>query len=278
MKVLVTGKDGFIASNLIKKLGDFEVFGFDRVDYFNGNWLKLKENHYDVIFHLAAIARTVDCTEDPLGDTYESNVELTRLLLRDFKYKKFIFTSSCAVYGDKECVMNEEHPIKVPSVYASQKFFSEQMVHRVCSINRVPSVCLRLFNTYGPGQSKLGGYPNVVASLVKRIQETGVAEVTGDGTQTRNFVYIDDTVEAILSCLKVDSGNHILNLGSEWDIDIKSLARMLTKEIVHTPKRDFDIYEQNSVDSRKLLELTGWKAKIPLEEGIRRVKVFESLR
>lgn len=278
MKILVTGGKGFIASYLIQRFGKHEVYTFDSEEYFNGSFLKYSTIKFDYIFHLAAVARTVDCTEDPLGKTYESNVELTRVLLDRFKFKRFIYVSSCAIYGNKVTTLDESHPTNPPSVYAAQKLFSEQMVNKVCSIRKIPSVCLRLFNTYGPGQSQNGLYPNVISSMIKSLKLNNYIEVTGDGEQTRNFVYVEDVVDALILSMNSQSGNHIYNVGSSFDVKIVDLARMFSDNIKYVPKRDFDIQTQEDVISDKIMKEWGWIAWTDLETGIQKVKDYEGIR
>ena len=99
MNFLITGIHGFVASHLVKKLtNEFPndtIVGFGIDD----NVLDFNDMEYDYIFHLASIARTNECIENGITSAHQSNVELTRILLNKFKYKKFIYTSSCAIYA-----------------------------------------------------------------------------------------------------------------------------------------------------------------------------------
>lgn len=271
MKVLITGDKGFIASNLKNKLEELwtgiEIFGFDEKEYIDGSYLDLSEHKFEYVFHLAAVARTVDCTEDPFLRSFNSNIALTNWVL-NLKFDNIIYSSSCALYGDQKTFpITEENIPNPPSIYAAQKYYSENLIHFHCKNKNKTSVCLRLFNTYGPGQSQVGSYPNVLASLIKTFKEKKYVEVTGDGNQTRDFVYIDDTVRAILKSMRVFDANKIYNVCSGVETSIKNLASYITDDIRYISERDFDIKKQVASYDKINRDL-GWVPKHSLFDGI----------
>lgn len=291
MKILVTGNKGFIASYLIQKLNILfptaEILGFDKEEYFNHSYHIFKQNEYDYIFHLAAIARTAECTDDPYGRSFESNVMLTRDILKNFKFKKLIYSSSCALYGNQYSILHntpmriDENTFPNPlSVYASQKLFSENLIHFSLKNRNVSSTCLRLFNTYGNKQSQMGSYPNVIASMIKSYKKNGCVEVTGDGTQTRNFVHVLDVSDALIKSLFIQ-GNDIFNIAGHDELNMNQLAYLITKDefkIKHIAERPFDIKFQNHVSSEKFRNLVGWKSYIGIEQGIDEILKYEGLK
>lgn len=273
MKILVTGDKGFIATHLQKKLRkdfpDALIIGFDEADYWSGTWLDKTINHtFDYVFHLAAIARTVDCTEDPFHRSFNSNILLTNKILSLLKFDRLIYASSCAIYGDQiHFPIIEESLPNPPSIYASQKLYSEKLIHYHCQSKKIPSVCLRLFNTYGPGQSQLGNYPNVIASLTKSEKEKGYVEVTGDGLQTRDFVYVDDVVNAFILAMNIHYKNHIYNVCSGREKSINMLASIISENVCYVPERPFDIrYQVASYE--KIKNELGWIPQTSLADGL----------
>ena len=201
-------------------------------------------------------------------------VQNRRRQLDNFKFKNFIYTSSCAIYGNqKNLPITEDNHPNPPSMYAAQKLFSENMVHLHLSHIGKPSTCLRLFNTYGIGQSQRGKYPNVLASLIRTYNEKGYVEITGDGTQTRDFIHVEDVVDAFIKSMSIDSGNHIFNVCSGREISLNYLASMITDDVRYIPERRFDIYKQvasyNEINKR-----LGWKPTKVLEDEI--IKILQS--
>lgn len=284
MKVLITGNKGFIASHLERKLRevfpDIEIDGFDIDEYYEKEHRIYIGKYYDYVFHLAAIARTVDCTEDPFGVPFASNIELTNLILRKLKFGKIVYSSSCAIYGNQSSLnfpITEQNLPNPPSIYAAQKFYSENLIHFYCQDRKIPSVCLRLFNTYGPGQSQLGSYPNVIASLIKKLKEKGYVDVTGDGYQTRDFVYVEDVVRAFILAMNVKEGNRIYNVCSGVETSINEVASHLSNNVKYIPERPFDIKRQVASYNKIKSEL-GWIPEFNLEEGMKRTIRYEILK
>lgn len=274
MRVLVTGNKGFIATCLNRELQrqGHEVLGFDLHDDFE----PLRRHHYDIVYHLAAIARTAECFNDPFGQPHRSNIELTCDLLERFSFDKIIYTSSCAIYGDQPTLPITENSLpNPPSVYGAQKLMSEKYVHFTRMHSKRVSVCLRLFNVYGELQSKAGSYPNVIASFLRSLNTKGYIEVTGDGTQSRDFVYVDDVINALLLASEISSGNFIFNVGTGVQTPILEVAKTLSSDIRFIDQRPFDILHQVA-DYSHIRTVLGWEPRIALSEGLERIKCFEA--
>ena len=273
MKILISGYKGFIASNLhiaiLKEFTETEVIGFDKLD-------KIPAGPFDFVIHLAALARTQECTEDPFGDSFDSNIILTNQLLKEIEFKHFIYAGSCACYGTQSDTVSENTSYSPPSIYAAQKAYSESLVRHFLGEK---ATILRLFNTYGPGQRQDGGYPNVIAAMIKSAKQKGVIEVTGNGLQTRDFVYVDDVIAAFIAAIKKPISTTV-NICSGVETKILDLAIMLSqqlnKPIKFIEERKFDIYKQVGANTKASLFL-GWSPKVSLEAGVRNTLMKEGL-
>lgn len=253
------------------------MHGFEIED----NPMRYCDVHYDIIFHLAAVPRTVVCTDDPFGQPYKSNVELTNIILNHFSYDKIIYSSSCVIYGDTcddDFVerLFESDLADPPSMYAAQKYYSEKMIDLYMKNVGKPSVCLRLFGVYGERQSQLGDYPNVVASFIKCIKEGKKIWITGDGEQSRDLIHVSDVVSAMISSMRLSEGNHIYNVCTERSVTMNYLASLISDNVEHVAKQDFDIRHMLG-DAEKMRTELGWFSRITLENGIKRLLKYEGL-
>jgi UDP-glucose 4-epimerase len=233
----------------------------------------------DAVFHFAAMVNVDFSVKNPLL-VNEVNVKGTLNLLEGClksKVKKFVYVSSCAVYGEPEYLpIDESHPTKPLSPYGVSKLAAEhycQVIHRLYGIQ---TVILRYFNVYGPRQSK-GPYSGVISQFIEQLKQKKVPVIFGDGTQTRDFVYVEDVVNATLSVLdcKECTGNTI-NLGSGGATSINELCNTLLKIFrMHDvkPKRGLpkagDI-GHSCADPRKAEKLLCYKPRFSLEDGLKK--------
>ena len=277
MKILVTGHKGFIGSHLMKKLQslDYDPLGLEIYDDPYSEFFT--QHHYDVIYHLGAVARTNECTEAPFDQAHISNIELTKVLLSKYNFDTIVYASSCAIYGSHKSFINEQSAINAPSIYAVQKYLSERYIHYDCQHRGKNSVCLRLFNTYGPGQSQLGKYPNVIASLIKSYHKNNFVEITGNGNQTRDFVYIDDVVDAFVKSKNI-KGNYIINISTGVETSINDLVKSFgwTPNVEYLHHRPFDILRQVA-NNDFALKVLNWSPKVSIFEGIKKTLNYESI-
>ncbi|WEG73786.1 NAD-dependent epimerase/dehydratase family protein [Vagococcus intermedius] len=229
-KYLITGGAGFIGSTLANHLSsDHEVMVIDDlsmgdvsnlVDRVNLTFVEadvtnkelmsevLENNEFDYIYHLAAIASVADSVERPI-ETHQINFESVLLLLELIKskqpdLKRLVFSSSAAVYGDEPTLPKEEESVIRPlTAYAIDKFAAEKYVLAYSHLYNVPTSAVRFFNVYGPNQNPSSPYSGVISILVDRLERHLRGEevdftVFGDGSQSRDFVYVKDVIAALL--------------------------------------------------------------------------------
>lgn len=227
----------------------------------------------DYVFHLASIARTQESFENPIGCN-ESHVTGTLRLLeasrKAKKLKKFVYASSCAIYGPQKAMpIRETSPINHGTPYAFQKWVGEEYVRLFARLFGLPTVSLRYGNTYGTKrQSQSGGYPNVLAAFSKQKRESGTLSVTGDGTQTRDFIHVYDVVEATMRAALHDLHlGEALNISTGKGVSINMVARYFGVPIRYIAKRPGEA-KHLVLDNTKARRVLGWKPHITLKEGL----------
>lgn len=243
MRYIITGNAGYIGSYLNLK-GDILYIdrknGIDILDNFYG---KFKSFNPDIIYHLAAQTSVIYSYKNPIQDA-KDNI-LTTLEILKFKCKT-IFTSTGAIYGDKLKV--EETDIPQPqSPYAISKLTAENYI-----INSgLPYVILRLGNVYGRNNDK---------GVIKALKEGG--KIFGDGNHTRDYIYIDDVIEALI---QAEKWNGIYNIGTGKATSVNEIADLLNIKKQYT----YPIREQNFISLNiNKAKKNGWKPKLCLKKSI----------
>jgi len=302
MKVLVTGGAGFIGSHLVDKLmlDGHEVVVLD--DLSSGS-LKNIEHHLDepgfrfvkgdiryartvekalegvdAVIHEAAIASVPLSIKDP-ALTDEVNIFGTLNLLEvslRAKVKRFVYASSCAVYGAaSELPISEDVPLKPLSPYASSKLAAEERCKVFHENYGLETIRLRYFNVYGPRQAA-SEYAGVMLKFLERIRRDQPPVIFGDGEQTRDFVYIGDVVEATLLALdREGAAGEVFNIGTGEATTIKKLCEIFLKltgkthlKPIYMDAKPGDI-RHSQADITKAMKLLGYRPKVSLELGVR---------
>lgn len=296
--ILVTGGAGFIGSHLVKELvksgysvrvldnlsnGSLEnirdVLGsieFIKGDIRDKNVVEGALKGVDAVVHLAALIDVAESVEKP--ELYlDVNVNGTFNVARaSRKVSAFIFASTCAVYGEPVRIpIGEDHPLSPKSPYAATKIAGEAFVQAYGNLYGYRPVILRLFNVYGPRQSK--AYAGVITEFVKRATIGEPPIIFGDGEQTRDFVHVRDVAKAIIKALETNNASGIYNIGSGVAITINDLAHLILKlagkeniEPRHGPPRPGDIKHSQANINRAKMEL-GYNPSVSLEEGIKEI-------
>lgn len=300
-KVLVTGGAGFIGSHIVDALivEDREVYVLDNLhsgkmeniaqhlgregfhfikgDIRDRKTVKLAVHKVDAVIHEAALVGVARSIGDP-NLTNDVNVAGTLNLLKassDAGIKRFIYASSAAVYGKTEKLPNrEDAPTEPASPYAASKLAAEKHCRAFHLTHGLETVSLRYFNVYGPRQT-YDQYSGVITNFIRNLSKNKPPIIYGDGDQTRDFVNVQDVVEATMLSLNRKSvvGEEI-NIATGEPTTINRLAEMLLNitgktdlKPKHTDPRPGDI-RHSYADISKAKKLLGYVPKTPLKEGL----------
>lgn len=234
----------------------------------------------DTVFHLAAIAVVQDSIDRPI-ETTDANV-MGSVAVFDAAarggVRRIVHASSSSVYGDqKNSVMREDLLGNPMSPYGLQKLMVEDMARTWRVVYGLESVNLRYFNVYGPGLDPQGAYARVMALFLRRRLEGLPLTITGDGTQTRDFVHVRDVVRATIAAAdspKVGNGE-VINIGSGVATSINDIALHIGGPVEHVPAR-FEQHDTHA-DISRAKELLQWQPSESLKEGIRELhEIFET--
>ena len=304
--VLVTGADGFIGSHLTEALvrqgykvrafvlynsfnswgwldhcasdvkGRFEVFMGDIRD---PNGVSEAMKGCDVVIHLAALIAIPYSYHSP--DTYvDTNIKGTLNVLqaaRKHGVRRVLHTSTSEVYGTARFVpITEEHPLQGQSPYSATKIAADQLAYSFYTSFGLPVVIVRPFNTYGPRQSARA----VIPTIITQIEDKQKAIRLGSISPTRDFSFVQDTVDAFIAVLKSDNGKgEVVNLGSNFEISIGDTVKLITSLMgaeVEIIADDVRLRPENSEvqrlwsDNQKILRLFGWAPKYGGQEGFKK--------
>lgn len=291
MRYLVTGGAGFIGSHLtallltlgheVRVLDDLSAGKKsnipDDAEFILGSILRPEEisraaEGCDGIFHLAARPNVQESIEKPCFAHDVNGTGTLNLLLaaRDGGVRRVVFSSSSAVYGDQLLPQAEEMSPNPISPYAIQKLTGEQYARVASSCWGVETVSLRYFNAYGPRLSFVGAYYTVIAVFLKQRASGHSLTVTGDGMQTRDFVYVDDIARAnvlAMESARVGCGE-VINIGSGTRMSVNDIAKRFSHPIVHIDARIEP--RDTQADIRRAKELLYWSPTIGFDEGLLR--------
>jgi UDP-glucose 4-epimerase len=263
-------------SHAKKKFGNLQLIIDDAGDL-AGMRKILKRFEIDVVFNLAVIPLPKSL-DDPAW-TISENVRMTTNICelgREGLYKKLIHFSSSEAYGTAIKVpMTEDHPLIPSTPYAASKVASDYVALSYFKTFGLKVTILRPFNNYGPRQNE-GSYAGIIPIVIKKVQHGSPIEIFGDGKQTRDFSFVEETVSAAVKLSEQDAAiGKIINLASGKEISINQLVRNMLKvmgvnhyPIVHTDPRPGDVRRHRG-GIKLACKLIGFKSKIPLEKGLR---------
>jgi nucleoside-diphosphate-sugar epimerase len=300
---LITGVAGFIGSALARaalaqgdqvrgvdnfSTGKRDNLGeiFSRIDFREIDLLDLQALReacvgVDYIFHEAAIASVPKSINDPLGSN-RANVDGTLHLLiaaRDAKVKRVVYAASSSVYGDTPTLPKREDMTPNPiSPYAVAKLAGEHYMISFYRCYGLETVCLRYFNVFGPRQDPSSPYSGVMAKFITQMLTGKAPTIFGDGTQSRDFTYVDNTVEANLLAAKAPAsevGGRIFNVATGRRVDLNEMFQLLKKltgyngDAQYGAERAGDI-KHSLADISRAEKYLGYRPTVDFEEGLRR--------
>jgi UDP-glucose 4-epimerase len=301
----VTGAAGFIGSHLVDALlaRSYNVVGLDNLS--TGSRRNLKDaggqdaftlvtadirdskaveeacRHVDTVYHLAAVTSVAESVRDP-RKYHENNVTGTLNVILGAVaagVHRLVFTSTAAVYGKAETVpIPETVPANPLSPYGATKLAGEVFCQTIAMANGMEARVLRLFNAYGPRQPAEGAQAGVVSRFIHHIRTGQPLTIFGDGNQTRDFIYVDDAVEAIIRAGTLATIPPApINVGTGHGVSIKSLTAEVQRhcsssgfKTTFKPARPGDIRYSVAVVDR-LEKLLGFRARYDLAAGIQRI-------
>lgn len=299
---LVTGGAGFIGSHLVRALlargwrvrvlDDFSTGREENLRGLHGP-LEIREGDLrdhqaleevlrgvEVVFHQAAFISVPASMEDPLT-CHAVNADGTARLLEQARragVSKVVLASSAAVYGDAtDFPLQETLPYRPLSPYAASKAANEVYARLYTLAFGLPVVALRYFNVYGPHQRPDSPYAAAIPIFIRRMLDGRPPTVFGDGTQRRDFIFVDDVVRAnLLAAERSEADGEVLNICTGTEVSLLDLLAVLRDLIPGAPEPEFapprpgDIYRSVG-DPTKAERLLGFRAQTPLREGLAQV-------
>ncbi|HJO34159.1 MAG TPA: SDR family oxidoreductase [Anaerolineales bacterium] len=291
---LVTGGAGFIGSHLVERLledghavtvlDNFSTGRPENLGYIQDH-VGLSVHEVDVadyesiqpfftgvewVFHLAALADIVPSIQKPLA-YYRANVDGSVAVLeaaRNAGVDRFVYAASSSCYGIPDAYpTSETAAIRPQYPYALTKHLGEQIALHWAKVYSLPVVSLRLFNVYGPRSRTSGTYGAVFGVFLAQKLSGKPFTIVGDGTQTRDFTFVTDVVDAMVCAAESEISNEIVNVGSGNTYAINYLVELLEGEIVYIPKRPGEP-ECTFADTAKIKSELGWQPRVPFEQGV----------
>ncbi|HUO43433.1 MAG TPA: GDP-mannose 4,6-dehydratase [Burkholderiales bacterium] len=293
---VVTGGAGFIGSHMVDNLlangyrvraidnlaGGHEKniahlkhnsdFTFEREDIRNLNPGCALFGQARFVFHFAGIGDIVPSIERPM-DYMSVNVQGTVHVLecaRAAKVGKFVYAASSSCYGLAATPTREDHPISPQYPYALSKYMGEQAGFHWHQVYGLPVNSIRIFNAYGTRVRTTGAYGAVFGVFFRQKLAGKPFTVVGDGTQTRDFLYVTDVAEAFRLAAETPKTGEIWNLGAGNPQPVNRLVDLLGGEKTYIPKRPGEP-DCTWADISKITRDLGWKPKISFEEGVARM-------
>jgi UDP-glucose 4-epimerase len=292
-KVLITGGAGFIGKKLANFLSgkNFYVLvlddlssgnlkelnneiNFEKISILNKEKLEIQFKKFkpDYVFHLAALnMRSLNAGEELLS----TNILGTQNVLRcsvGSSVKKVIFSSSAAVYGNAEKFpISESSKLKLLNIYGVSKVASEYLIKSILDESGISYSILRLSNVYGPGQ-RFDNEGGVVSIFCNNFKKGKKIVIFGDGRQTRDFIYVDDVLDALYKSM-IYKGNFVVNVSTKKETSIRNVLNLIesvSKQRVNILYKQIAAKEirRSVMDNSKIWKLLGWKPSIDLHDGI----------
>ena len=294
MKILITGGAGFVGSNLIKLLSKkkgnqiivIDNFSNGSITYLKGynikiykgdvknyNFLKKIFIKIDCVIHLAAGTSVVESIKKPLSNFQENLIPTLNLLnlCKEKKVKKFVFASSGgAIIGDKKNIINENIVPEPSSPYGASKAACEAFCIAFSKSYGLNVKCLRFSNVYGPNSWHK---KSIVATFYKNILKNKITTIYGDGTQTRDFIFVDDICKGIIKAMN-SNYNGVINFGAGKSYNLKFLIKKIKKITKKKVKINYQNFRKGEIkkakiDNSRAISLIKFTTSQSFEEGLK---------
>ena len=290
---VVTGGAGFIGSHMVDVLieAGFKVRIIDNLVGGRLSNLEHLKNNPDLIFeecdirdlqsdaslfvgakyvfHFAGIGDIVPSIEKPI-DYMSTNVQGTVHVLecaRAAGVEKFVYAASSSCYGLADVPTREDHPIQPQYPYALSKYMGEGAAFHWHQVYQLPVNSIRIFNAYGTRVRTTGAYGAVFGVFFKQKLAGVPFTVVGDGTQSRDFIYVTDIARGFLAAAQTADVGEVYNLGAGNPQSVNRLIELLGGDVVYVPKRPGEP-ECTFADISKITSRLGWKPQVSFEEGV----------
>lgn len=286
MRFIVTGGEGFIGRRIvevIRKNGD-EAISMDiagspdiRTDLMDTDLLRTSFKGIDGVFHLAAITSPPQFEEDLLKG-FNNNVTGTLNVLyaaAKSGVRRVVFASSSSTYGNSKTKTTEDmQTLRHENMYPITKIIGERLGDYFFIRNELEFVSLRYFNTYGPGENTKSLYSSVIWQFVRSSMKGEDIIIYGDGTQSRDFIHVDDVARATVSAFHRGKNGSAYNVGSGVSRSFNEIASAVKEAIrsesrikhVPNPLKNYQMFTQADINA--IRKDTGWSPTVDLNSGI----------
>lgn len=233
----------------------------------------------DTVFHLAANFANQNSVDFPQRDLQVNGMGTLKMLLHSVqnRVKRFIYTSSSCVYGNRNEPLDEKcREFSLDTPYAVTKLLGEQYVRFFSQHHGLNTVILRYFNVYGPNEYP-GKYRNVIANFFYQAMHHHAIVITGTGEETRDFNFVEDSIHATILASQADAAiGNIINIASGKETSIKELVQLILRitgsrsKVIYKERRAWDSVTRRVASVQAAKELLGYEPVISLEEGLKR--------
>ena len=221
------------------------------------------------VIHFAGIGDIVPSIERPL-DYMSSNVQGTVHMLECARHAgvaKFVYAASSSCYGMADVPTHEDHPINTAYPYALSKYQGEQAAFHWHQVYKLPVNSIRIFNAYGTRSRTSGAYGAVFGVFLRQKLADKPYTVVGDGTQSRDFLYVTDVARAFLAAAETQRAGRIYNLGAGNPQSVNRLVELLGGEVVRVPKRPGEP-DSTWADITRITTELDWQPQVTFEQGV----------
>ena len=297
-KILVTGGAGFIGSNLIKNLlrDGHKIIVIDNLT--TGSSDNLKTVRKEIKFIRSSVGKVLSTKElkgidgifhigiPSSSPLYKKDHQLVSEAISDFisilelakrEKCKMVFASSSSVYNGNKIPYKETQPVFVKDFYTEARYAMERLSRLYYDFFGVKSIGLRFFSVYGPGEESKKNLANLVSQFLWEMKKNKAPVIYGQGKQERDFTYIEDIIRGLKTAMDSNIDCDIFNLGTGKYYNLNQLVKILNKALnknlpavyVKNPVKNY--IDRQMADTNKASKILGFKAKISLEQGIRKM-------